>query len=161
MTAPNLFLFVSLVGAAFTASALLKARRISAFSMPYFMGAWLTGELPLHHLAWQAVATLIFGTFGAFEAAPGLLGLAITFASWAGLLYIHATATAAPDSNTPTYQVNALGVDDIESFKFSPDSQTLAFRTDDEPATGDGQYQIRVIASEGSGVAELCALITK
>jgi acetyl esterase/lipase len=95
MTAPSLFLLVSLVGAAFTASALIQARRISAFSMPYFMGAWLTGEMPLHHLAWQAAATLVFGAFGAFESAAGLFGLAITFVSWAGLLAIHGKAIGA------------------------------------------------------------------
>ena len=95
MTAPNLFLIVSLIGAGLTVSALVQARRISALSAPYFMSAWLTGEMPLHHLAWQAVATLIFGAFGAFEAWPGLLGLAITFASWAGLLAVHGKALDA------------------------------------------------------------------
>ncbi|MCP3986182.1 MAG: alpha/beta hydrolase [bacterium] len=98
MTAPTLFLLVSLVGAAFTVSALVQARRLAAFSLPYFMGAWLTGELPLHHLAWQAAATLAFGAFGAFESAAGLFGLAITFASWTGLLVVHGKAIAAREA---------------------------------------------------------------
>ena len=98
MTAPVVFLVVSLVGAAFTISALVQARRLLVLSMPYFMGAWLTGELPLHHLAWQAVATLVFGAFGAFETGAGLLGLAITFASWAGLLAVHGKAIGAREA---------------------------------------------------------------
>ncbi len=98
MTAPSLFLFASLVGAAFTASALVQARQLRGAVIPWFLSAWLTGEMPLHQLAWQAVATLVFGAFGAFEAWPGLLGLAITFASWGGLLAVHAKALRAEAS---------------------------------------------------------------
>jgi acetyl esterase/lipase len=93
--APWLFLLVALVGAGFTASSLLRVRRAWYFTFPYFMGAWLTGELALHHIAWQAVATLVFAAFGALGAWPGLLGLAITFASWGGLLYAHGHALRA------------------------------------------------------------------
>ena len=95
MTSPILFLLVSLVGAAFTASALVRVRRLGPVNLPYFLAAWITGEMPLHHLAWQAVATLAFGAFGAFEEPAGLLGLAITFASWAGLLAVHGKALTA------------------------------------------------------------------
>ena len=45
--APWLFLLASLVGAAFTASSLIRARRLSYFTFPYFLGAWLTSELAL------------------------------------------------------------------------------------------------------------------
>ncbi len=85
-SAPWLFLLVSLVGAAFTASVVLRLRRISYLIVPYFFAGWLTGELAVHHIAWQAVATIAFVAMGALEAWPGWLGLAITLASWAALL---------------------------------------------------------------------------
>jgi acetyl esterase/lipase len=83
---PWLFLTVSIIGASFTASALLRGRRLLMFVVPYFLGAWLAGELALHHLAWQAAATLIFLALGALDAWPGVLGLGITVVSWIGLL---------------------------------------------------------------------------
>ncbi len=86
------FLAVSLVGAAFTASAALRIRRISYLIVPYFFGAWLTGELALHHVAWQAVASLVFVWMGALQSWPGWLGLAITLGSWVVLLGFHRSA---------------------------------------------------------------------
>lgn len=89
MTVAWAFLAVSLVGAAFTATAVLRIRRISYLILPYFFGAWLTGELAVHHVAWQAVATVAFVALGALDAWPGWLGLALTFASWAALAVFH------------------------------------------------------------------------
>ncbi len=86
---PWTFLAVSVVGVAFTLSALLRGRKLFVFIVPYFFGAWLTGELALHHLAWQVVATVVFLAWGALESWPGLLGLAITLASWMGLWALH------------------------------------------------------------------------
>ena len=80
-----LFLFVTLVGAWFTFNAYLPRRRGSRLMVPSFFAGWLTGELSAHHFAWQLAATLFFVAVGALEAWPGRLGLAITFASWAGL----------------------------------------------------------------------------
>jgi acetyl esterase/lipase len=93
MTAAWLFLLVSLVGAVFTASAVLRIRRISFLIVPYFLGAWLTGELAVHHVAWQAVASLAFVAMGALDAWPGVLGLVITLASWVVLLTFHHRAS--------------------------------------------------------------------
>lgn len=106
--APWLFLLASLVGAAFTASSLIRARRLSYFTFPYFMGAWLTSELALHHIAWQAVATLLFAVAGALEAWPGLLGLGITFGSWAGLLLAHHRALQAAPATRLTMGEHGL-----------------------------------------------------
>jgi acetyl esterase/lipase len=86
MIASWLFLLVSLVGAAFTATVVLRIRRISYLIVPYFFMGWITGELALHHIAWQAVATVAFVALGALHAWPGWLGLAITLGSWALLL---------------------------------------------------------------------------
>jgi acetyl esterase/lipase len=97
MTVPVIFLIVSLVGVAFTWNAHRPTRRLAALMVPSFLGGWLTSELPLHHLAWQVVATIGFGAAGAFEAWPGWLGLAICFASWAGLLGLVGSAQRAHD----------------------------------------------------------------
>lgn len=80
-----LFLGVCLVGAALVWNVFRPIRagaRLSAVS--FFLG-WLTGELALHHVFWQAVATAGFVAFGALAAWPGGLGLGIALASWAAL----------------------------------------------------------------------------
>ena len=90
-----LFLAVSLWGAAFTWNALFPIVRGSRRSALSFAAGWLTSELALHHLAWQAAATLVFGLAGAFTAWPGQLGLGITLLSWAGLGLAQARAARA------------------------------------------------------------------
>lgn len=105
---PWLYLLASLIGAAFTASALIRARRLSYFTFPYFMGAWLTSELALHHIAWQAAATLVFAAAGALQAWPGLLGLGLTFVSWAGLLLAHHRALQAAPTTRLTMGEHGL-----------------------------------------------------
>ena len=92
-----LFLAASLVGAAFTLSAWLRLRPLGFLRVPYFFAGWLTGELVLHHLAWQFLATIAFVVFGALDAWPGLLGLAVTAASWAGLVALQHRASKAAD----------------------------------------------------------------
>jgi len=92
---PWLFLAVSLWGAAFTWNALFPffgGVRRSALS---FAAGWLTSELAVHHLAWQAAATLAFGLAGAFDAWPGKLGLGITSVSWLGLVVAQLHASRA------------------------------------------------------------------
>jgi acetyl esterase/lipase len=84
-----LFLGVATLGLLLSASAWLPARRLGALSFPYMMGSWLTGELALQHLAWQALATLGFAAAGAFASAAGVAGLALTFASWGLLVACH------------------------------------------------------------------------
>lgn len=87
-----LFLLVSLVGAGFTASAVLRLRRISYLIVPYFFASWLTGELAVHHIAWQAVATIAFVELDALGAWPGWVGLVVTFASWVALFIFYQRA---------------------------------------------------------------------
>ena len=94
---PWLFLGASVVGGCFTLSALVRGRRLSALVVPYFFAAWLTSELALHHLVWQAVATVAFVAAGALAAWPGWLGLGLTAASWAGLVLLHGRAGASAE----------------------------------------------------------------
>lgn len=91
LSAPWLFLAVSLVGAWFTVNALRPSRRWQFLGLSFLAG-WLTGELALWHLAWQAVATGIFVYFGALDNWPGWVGLAITVLSWAGLTWLVAVS---------------------------------------------------------------------
>jgi len=95
---PWVFLAVSLVGAGFTASALLRGRKLWIFVVPYFFGAWLTGELALHHLAWQLLATVVFVALGALGDWAGIVGLGITLASWGGLAALHRRGAEAAAS---------------------------------------------------------------
>jgi acetyl esterase/lipase len=83
-----LFLGMSLVGAVFTLNAFMPVRRIPVLFVPSFFGSWLTAELAIHHLVWQAIVTVIFVELGALSTWPGLAGLGITFASWLGLLLL-------------------------------------------------------------------------
>ena len=88
---PWLFLVASVVGALFTLNAYRPSSRWQLIGVSFF-AAWFTGELALWHVLWQAVATAAFVALGALDAWPGWVGLAITVASWAGLLWIGVTA---------------------------------------------------------------------
>jgi len=82
------FFGVSLIGVVFTLNAFMPVRRIPLLFVPSFFGSWLTAELALHHIIWQAIATIVFVEFGALSSWPGLLGLGITVASWLGLVLL-------------------------------------------------------------------------
>lgn len=92
-----LYLAVSLWGAWFTWNALRPSHAPAQFATVSFAAGWLTSELALHHIGWQAVATVAFWAAGAFEAWPGRVGLAITVASWAGLALVQRRAGAASE----------------------------------------------------------------
>ena len=89
------FLAVSLIGAVFTANAFVPVRRVPALFMPSFFGSWLTAELAIHHVFWQAIAAFVFVELGALEAWPGWAGLILTFGSWLGLLVLFADGSRA------------------------------------------------------------------
>lgn len=89
------FLLVSIIGAVFTANAFVPVRRVPALFMPSFFGSWLTAELAIHHVFWQAIATVVFMKLGALDAWPGWAGLFFTFGSWLGLLALFADGNRA------------------------------------------------------------------
>src|SRR5438067_6485215 len=64
---PTAFLLVSLWGVLFTVNAYRPVRENRVLLVPSFFAAWLTGELPLHHLAWQVLATAAFVRAGALS----------------------------------------------------------------------------------------------
>src|SRR5919198_2075591 len=88
------FLAVSLVGACFTVNALRPTHRWQLIALSFFAG-WFTTELAVFHVAWQAIATVVFVWLGALGTWPGVAGLAITGASWAGLLWLQIVSTRA------------------------------------------------------------------
>jgi acetyl esterase/lipase len=94
---PIAYLAVSIWGALFTFSSLVRLRRPGFLLFPYFISAWLTGELALFHVMWQAVATIVFVALGALDSWVGWLGLAITICSWVGLGLDQRRAQEAPD----------------------------------------------------------------
>jgi acetyl esterase/lipase len=92
---PVLFLVASLVGAWFTFNAfnpMIVQRRRSVIS---FFAGWLTAELALHHVVWQVGAALLLVALGALDAWPGKLALAISIASWVGLVLLFRRAQQA------------------------------------------------------------------
>jgi acetyl esterase/lipase len=82
---PWAFLATSLVGAGFTYNALRPTAHARRRSVVSFFAGWLTAELAVHHVLWQAAMTAVFIWAGALNEWPGLLGLAITLGSWVGL----------------------------------------------------------------------------
>lgn len=105
-----LFLTGALVGAWFTWNAfnpVYAGPRRSAIS---FFAGWLTTELALHHIAWQALLTLVFVAAGALETWPGKLALVVTLLSWSGLLLCWRHARAA-EGIVEAALVEALGPD--------------------------------------------------
>jgi len=78
------FLLVCLVGAWLVWNVYYPRAGARSAAPSFFLG-WLTAELAIHHIFWQAVATLLFAWGGALEAWPGKLGLMIAVASWVAL----------------------------------------------------------------------------
>lgn len=88
---PWIFLAVSVWGALFTYNAHRPVERWPLVG-PSFFAAWLTSELALHHLFWQALATWALVRWGALAHTAGLVGLAVTGVSWVGLAGIQLSA---------------------------------------------------------------------
>jgi len=79
-----IFLFVCLVGAGLVWN-VYQPRKGRYSAPPSFFLGWLTAELALHHIFWQAVATGLFVAGGALDAWPGRIGLAVAVGSWLAL----------------------------------------------------------------------------
>src|SRR5262245_48300703 len=90
-----LFLGESAAVALLVANALRPIVTNRYLSVASFFAGWLTLELPLHHVAWQALVALGFVAAGALSAWPGWLALGLTALSWMGLASAGARAIAA------------------------------------------------------------------
>ena len=109
MSLPTLYLILSVVGLAFTLNA-LRPLPFEATSLPVFFAGWLTSELPIHTIVWQAIATAIFIRAGALSATAGWIGLTITAVSWAGLGFLVVQAQRS-EAVFERALVDALGPD--------------------------------------------------
>lgn len=83
-----LYLAGALIGAWFTVQALRPTRLPSPLAVPSFFAGWLTNELAFHHLAWQAVVTVVYVALGALQHWAGWVALALTLAQWVALAHI-------------------------------------------------------------------------
>ncbi len=115
-----LFLTGSLVGAWFTYNAFFPVYGGPRRSALSFFAGWLTTELALHHIAWQALLVAGFLVLGALDSWPGQLGLAITLVSWAGLAVCYVRARQA-EHIVEAALLEALGPD--YHGKIAPDVQ--------------------------------------
>jgi acetyl esterase/lipase len=88
MTISWWYFAVSVWGALFTVVAYRPPKRPPLLMAIGFFAAWLATELAIVHIVWQAIATVAFVELGALRAWPGWVGLAITIASWAGLMHM-------------------------------------------------------------------------
>lgn len=93
----RLFLAASAIGAARTLNAWRPVSRTGRSSVLAFPGGLTVSELPLHSLAWQALATAGFVAAGSLRSSAGRAGLALTAASWAGLAGLDRVAAQADD----------------------------------------------------------------
>jgi acetyl esterase/lipase len=80
-----LFLVCALIGAGLASNVWRPRYAPGKVAVVSFFAGWLTGEMALHHIAWQVLATVVFIRGGALHAWPGKIGLLIAVASWISL----------------------------------------------------------------------------
>lgn len=85
----GLYFFLGLVSLVCTACALVQTRRIGWLIVPYFMLAWLAGELALIHILWQVLLTALVAFTGVLNSSTAQTGLGLFALSWMGLLFLH------------------------------------------------------------------------
>jgi acetyl esterase/lipase len=105
-----LYLIAAIVGALFTINAFFPAGRLTVFTVPSFFAGWLTSELPIHHIVWQAIASVVFIALGALSEPAGWAALGLTLLSWVGLIVLARQASLAEEV-TEQALVDALGPD--------------------------------------------------
>ena len=74
------FLRHSLIGALNTANGQRPLSRDGRSGVLAFFPSWLTSEMPLHAIGWQALATAVHARRGGLRSKAGLAGLAVTAA---------------------------------------------------------------------------------
>ncbi|MCB0970771.1 MAG: alpha/beta hydrolase [Acidimicrobiales bacterium] len=91
----NAFLAGAALGAANTANARRPISRTGRASVLSFFPGWLTSEMPLHAIGWQALATAGFVRRGALRSPAGWAGLALSAWSWTELAKLWRQGTDA------------------------------------------------------------------
>jgi acetyl esterase/lipase len=80
-----IFLSLSLLGAWLTFNVYRPHYARGKWAVFSFVTGWLTGELALHHIAFQMLVTLWFVWMGALQHTAGRIAVWISIASWIGL----------------------------------------------------------------------------
>ena len=91
------YLVASALGATNTANARQPLTRTGQGAVACFFPGWLTSELPLHAIGWQALATLNYARKGALRTPSGLVGLGLSIGSWATLARLWSESARAPE----------------------------------------------------------------
>ena len=127
--AGQLFLAASAIGAARTLNAWHPVSRSGRSSLLAFPSGLTVSEMPLHAIAWQAAATAGFAAAGAHRTRAGQAGLALTAASWAGLLALDRVASRS-DEILEAALVDGLGPDyrDHMAAHFAPPEDVAVTR---------------------------------
>lgn len=95
MSLATVYFSFSLISLFATLTATFRVRRIYHLSPFYFLTAWLTGELALHHLVLQLLTSLGFIAAGVLATEKGQCALTIFVISWLGLLYVQYQAAGS------------------------------------------------------------------
>ncbi|HXH56973.1 alpha/beta hydrolase [Iamia sp.] len=91
------FLVASALGALNTANARQPLTRKGRGAVACFFPGWLTSELPIHAIGWQALATLNATRKGALRTPSGLVGLGLSMGSWSALARMWSESSRAPE----------------------------------------------------------------
>ncbi len=89
MTLSGIYLGIAFLALASALAALIRARKLYFFAPVYFLMGWLTGELALHHLAWQVGFSVLCIFGGILETGAGQLGFLAFLVTWIVLLRVH------------------------------------------------------------------------
>jgi len=111
MTAPNIFLGLSMIGLLLSVNAYARVRLAGRLLIANFFFGWLRGELVLWTLVLEGLVTLGFMSQGALDAPAGQVGLALTIVSWTLLLAVHARGVRAGEELAPALSKLGLAAD--------------------------------------------------
>lgn len=83
---PILLLLFGLAAVGFTWNVYRPLEGGSRRGAVSFLAGWLTGELALHHVAWQVATVAVLVALGGLRTLPGRLGLLACLFAWGGLI---------------------------------------------------------------------------
>lgn len=106
MTPAWKFAAAAAAGAINTANAWKPLARDGGASVPSFFAGWLTSELPLHAIAWQAVATGVFSARHGLASTPARIALALNAGSWLALGAQHRRSTRTDEDFEAVFAAN-------------------------------------------------------
>jgi acetyl esterase/lipase len=143
------FLAASALGALNTLNAWTPFSRRGRASTLSFPAGWITSELPLHTIAAQAAFTGVAAARGDLKGGAGKLGLALSLASWGGLIALHREGQKSADVLEQALQ-DELGPD---YRKGEEDPDTLARITRRQIATPAFRRHRRLTAENGRNLS--------